>query len=99
MTLVRIALRLVLSTAVGFALPAQSSAQNSAPGSAPRKNLLVIGEEKVYRHEAVPHAMATIERLGRETGLWNTVIRTDTEPLTKKKLEYNARNLNDFDAV
>jgi hypothetical protein len=43
--------------------------------------------------------MATIERLGRETGLWDTVIRTDTEALTKKKLEYNAKNLNDFDAV
>jgi type 1 glutamine amidotransferase len=43
--------------------------------------------------------MATIERLGRETGLWETHIRTDTEPLTKKKLEYNAKNLNDFDAV
>ena len=25
--------------------------------------------------------------------------RTDTEPLTKKKLEYNAKNLNDFDSV
>ena len=59
----------------------------------------MIGEEKGYRHEAIPHAMATIERLGRETGLWDTVIRTDTEALTKKKLEYNAKNLNDFDAV
>ena len=43
--------------------------------------------------------MATIERLGGESGAWDTVIRTDTEPLTKKKLEYNAKNLNDFDAV
>src|SRR3954470_5613180 len=65
----------------------------------PRKRLLVLGEEKGYRHEAIPHAMATIEKLGRETGLWDTVIRTDTEPLTKKKLEYNAKDLNDFDAV
>ncbi len=65
----------------------------------PRKRLLVIGEEKGYRHEAISHAMATIERLGRETGAWDTYIRTDTEPLTKKKLEYNAKNLNDFDAV
>src|SRR5580765_3506126 len=71
----------------------------TAAGSAPRKRLLVIGEEKGYRHEAIPHAMATIERLGRESGLWDTVIRTDTEALTKKKLEYNAKNLNDFDAV
>ena len=36
------------------------------------KRLLVIGEEKGYRHESVSHAMATIERLGRDTGLWNT---------------------------
>jgi uncharacterized protein len=64
-----------------------------------KKRLLVIGEEKGYRHEAVSHAMATIERMGRGSGLWDTYIRTDTEPLTKKKLEYNAKNLNDFDAV
>jgi uncharacterized protein len=64
-----------------------------------KKYLLVIGEEKGYRHEAVSHAMATIERLGRESGLWDTTIRTDTEVLTKKKLEFNAKNLNDFDAV
>jgi uncharacterized protein len=65
----------------------------------PRKKLLAIGEEKGFRHESISHALATIERLGRETGLWDTYIRTDTEPLTKKKLEYNAKNLNDFDAV
>jgi type 1 glutamine amidotransferase len=63
------------------------------------KRLLVLGEEKGYRHESVSHAMATIERLGRESGLWTTTIRTDTEVLTKQKLEYNAKNLNDFDAV
>jgi type 1 glutamine amidotransferase len=67
--------------------------------AAHRKQLLAIGEEKGYRHEAVSHALATVERLGRESGLWDTTIRTDTEPLTKKKLEYNAKNLNDFDAV
>lgn len=65
----------------------------------PKKHLLVLGEEKGYRHEAVSHAMATIERMGRESGLWDTTLRTDTEVLTRKKLEYNAKNLNDFDAV
>jgi uncharacterized protein len=64
-----------------------------------KKHLLVLGEEKGYRHESVSHALATIERLGEKTGLWDTTIRTDTEVLTKKKLEYNAQNLNDFDAV
>src|SRR6202050_1351380 len=73
--------------------------QAQAPVQTRKKQLLVIGEEKGYRHDSVSHAMATIERLGVSTGLWDTTIRTDTEALTKKKLEFNARNLNDFDAV
>src|ERR1700733_9843820 len=91
MKAVRYAL-ILLCTAVAIACPAQSS-------NSQKKHLLVIGEEKGYRHESVSHALAAIERLGRESGLWDTTIRTDTEALTKKKLEYNAKNLNDFDAV
>lgn len=87
--------RVVAWIAVSAALVAGTLDQ-TAPA---RKRLLVIGEEKGYRHEAVTHAMVTIERLGRETGSWDTVIRTDTEALTKAKLEYNAKTLNDFDAV
>jgi len=82
---------------VVLALSGHPIAQSSTAPA--RKRLLVIGEEKGYRHEAVSHALATIERLGTQTGLWETTIRTDTEVLTKKKLEYNAKNLNDFDAV
>lgn len=78
------------------ALSAFSASQSVAAG---KKQILVIGEEKGYRHEAVSHAMATIERLGKETGLWDATLRTDTEALTKKKLEYNAKNLTNFDAV
>lgn len=65
----------------------------------PRKRLLVIGEQKGYRHEAVSHALSTIERLGDDSGLWQTVIQTDVEHVTKQKLEYNAKNLNDFDGL
>ncbi len=85
-------------TAVALAamLAAAVGGTHAAPA---RKKLLAIGEEKGYRHQSISHALATIERLGRETGLWDTFIRTDTEALTKKKLEYNAMNLNDFDAV
>src|ERR1700676_2572376 len=88
-------LRMVLLI-IFVAFSSRCGAQTAAQ---PKKHLLVLGEEKGYRHEAVSHAIATIERLGRETGLWATTIRTDTEVLTKKKLEYNAKNLNDFDAV
>ena len=82
-----------------FLLVLIACSQSPAQSVHPKKQLLVIGEEKGYRHQAVSHAMATIERLGNDTGLWDTTIRTDTEALTKKKLEYNAKNLNDFDAV
>jgi type 1 glutamine amidotransferase len=83
---------LLLVVVLGGTLVAQD-------GGTPRKRLLVVGDEKGYRHEAITRAMVTVERLGRESGLWETVIRTDTEVLTKRKLEYNARTLNDFDAV
>lgn len=88
--------RSFLFVPAGLMLRGLGMSQTAAP---PRKKLLAIGEEKGYRHEAVSHALATIERLGRESGIWDTHIRTDTEALTKKKLEYNAKNLNDFDAV
>jgi type 1 glutamine amidotransferase len=83
---------IILCTAIAVTCPAQS-------GNSQKKHLLVIGEEKGYRHESVSHAMATVERLGKQTGLWDTTLRTDTEALTKKKLEYNAKNLTNFDAV
>jgi type 1 glutamine amidotransferase len=88
--------RTLLGAAIVLLLSGLSFGQNAAH---PRKQLLAIGEEKGYRHETVSHALATIERLGRESGLWDTFIRTDTEALTKKKLEYNAKNLSNFDAV
>ncbi len=89
-------LRIKLLLAMSAILTAGHCGAQAPPA---RKRLLVLGEEKGYRHEAVSHAMATIERLGRESGLWTTTIRTDTEVLTKKNLEYNAKTLNDFDAL
>src|SRR3569833_3180922 len=90
-------IRLVCGVLAAASITYLTMGAQSAPPA--RKKLLAIGEEKGYRHEAVTHALSTIERMGRESGLWDTYIRTDTEPLTKKKLEYNAKNLNDFDAV
>ena len=43
--------------------------------------------------------MAAIYDMGKESGLWDTMLRTDTELLTKKELKNNAKNLNYFDAV
>ncbi len=43
--------------------------------------------------------MAAIYDMGKQSGLWDTTMRTDTELLTKKNLGRNAKNLNYFDAL
>jgi type 1 glutamine amidotransferase len=59
-----------------------------------------------YQHDSISHALSTIERLGYETGLYDTVIRTDSQLITKGKVltadgtpSLYAKNLNDFDAI
>jgi type 1 glutamine amidotransferase len=77
---------------------------NSVPH---RKRVLAWADvSNGYQHDAVSHAIATIERLGYETGEYDTFIRTDSQLITKqpvlghdgKPLLY-AKNLNDFDAI
>jgi len=64
------------------------------------KHVLVIGETKGYEHDSVPDAMVAIYEMGRDTGLWDTTLRTDTELLTKKKIgDRNVKNLDYFDAI
>lgn len=75
----------------------------SLPGPAaaepPKKRVLALGDTstRTYQHAAISHALATIERLGRQSGLYDTWIRTDTQLVTKQKSAH--RNLADFDAI
>ena len=63
------------------------------------KHVLVIGQTKGFEHDSISAAMDTIYQLGKQSGLWDTMLRTDTELLTKKKLGNNAKNLDYFDAI
>ena len=86
--------RLSLALLIGFALTV------SAPSQPKKKKILAIGQVKGFQHDSVSHALATIERMGRESGVYDTYIRTDTQLLTKQRIEAgNAKNLNYFDAV
>ena len=77
-------------------------------GSMPhRKRVLAWADvQNGYQHDSVSHALATIERLGYETGLYDTIIRTDSQLITKGKIltkdgtpSLYAKNLDDFDAI
>lgn len=70
-----------------------------APQQPRKKRVLAIGASVGYHHDSVSDALGTVWNLGRETGLWDTFIKTDTELITKKKLGGNAKNLDQFDAV
>ncbi|MCX6623608.1 MAG: ThuA domain-containing protein [Acidobacteria bacterium] len=69
-----------------IALAAGSLLMGQSTPPAKKKRILAIGEVKGYQHESVSHALATIERLARESGIYDTYIRTDSQLLTKKKL-------------
>src|SRR6266567_1991165 len=40
----------------------------------------------ISQHDSVSHALAVIERLGYESGLWDTYIRTDSNIASKRPL-------------
>lgn len=63
------------------------------------KHVLVISQTKGFEHDAISTAMAAIFDMGRESGLWDTMLRTDTELITKKTMDRNAKNLDYFDAI
>lgn len=94
-------------------LPLLCQAQQPAPAAAPRpdpwpghKKVLALADvSTAFQHDSVSHALATIERLGRESGVYMTIIRTDTQLVTKSPVMangaevLNSKNLNFFDAV
>ncbi len=64
-----------------------------------QKRVLFIGQTKGFQHDSVSYAAGTIWKLGHDTGLWNTYIKTDCQLITKQRLTGNAKNLSFFDVV
>lgn len=54
-------------------------------GGAPRKVLLAWADTRngISQHDFTSHALAIVERLGYESGLWDTFIRTDSNIVAK----------------
>jgi type 1 glutamine amidotransferase len=105
---VRFLSRAVVAAAVAWAAwsfhephaAAQAQAPARAPGQAPvKKRILVVGAAGGFEHDSIADSMATIWKLGRESGVWDSYLRTDYELITKKDIGRNAKNLSYFDAV
>ena len=69
----------------------------------PPKRVLAWGDTiTAYQHDSVSHALATMERLGHDSGAYEMYIRTDSQLITKQTIPAparNTRNLNYFDAI
>jgi len=81
------------------------------PRPAPKHVLAWADVRHGYQHDSISHALATIEQLGRQSGLYDTFIRTDSQLITKRQVDFGptpgiatgesilARNLDYFDAI
>jgi hypothetical protein len=87
----------LISILVAGALTAgQMMAQTAA---AKPKHVLVIGQTKGFEHDSVSDAMGSVWKMGQDSGLWTTFMRTDTEWITKGKTGRNGKNLDYFDVL
>src|SRR5579884_4315065 len=88
-------------TPAAGAPPAGGRGGRGPGGPPPRfvKRVLVIGAAKGFEHDSITDSMATVWRMGRESGMWDANLRTDYEWLTKGQVGRNGRNLNQFDAL
>jgi len=103
-----------------LACVAISAASVSAPRgaqtgtAAARKHVLAWADVRNgYQHDSISHALATIERLGRDSGAYDTLIRTDSQLITKRPItfppgtgiaagaggDFNVHDLTYFDAI
>lgn len=71
-----------------------------------RKNLLAwVDVRNGFQHDSISHAVSVIERLGYDSGVYDTYIRSDSQPITKHGMfgsdgqAVYGHDLNDFDAI
>ena len=86
-------------------------ARQAEPPRRPLKHVLAWGDVQAgYQHDSISHAFSVIERMGRDSGLYDTFIRTDSQLITKRPIDFGDaqialgesflyRNLDYFDAI
>ena len=78
------------------------------PWAGKKKLLAVADVQSGFHHDSISHALASVEQIGREKGDWVTMIRTDSQLITKGQIVgkdryegrgVNARTLDFYDAM
>ncbi|WP_428305018.1 ThuA domain-containing protein [Lacipirellula sp.] len=92
-----------------IAASAGGRGERSDPWAGKRKLLAVADVQTGYHHDSISHALATLSRIGRESGAFVTNIRTDSQLITRQPIigtgpkyggkRVNARTLSEYDAL
>src|SRR4051812_34134955 len=66
--------------------PAAALSQAAAPRTFSKHVLAWADVRNGYQHDSITHAVSTIEQLGWKSGLYDTIIRTDSQSITKSPI-------------
>ena len=81
---------------------AAQGGRGGAPPAGIRKHILVFGMTKGFHHDSVSNGMASVSKMGRDTGAWDSEISTDPAIIRaaeKPVGEFTPLNLANFDAI
>src|SRR5512134_1903980 len=81
-------MKLLAAVAAGVSLLGMTElgTQSQGPKVFPKHVLAWADVRNGYQHESITHALSTIERLGWQSGLYDTIIRTDSQSITKSPI-------------
>lgn len=105
MKYIRTATAISLASLCAFLYSRHLTAQTSTATVPPNRmaHVLVISQTKGFEHDSIPDAMASVWKMGHDTRLWETYLRTDTELITKHptadQKRRNMKDLNYFDVL
>ena len=77
----------------------QPPAPRYQPPANGRKRILIIAQTMGWHHDSISDALAVLVKMGLDSNLYDAEIRTDSEWLTKKRLNPMRKNLVQYDAV
>jgi type 1 glutamine amidotransferase len=89
-------------TAPPAAAPAggpQQRPQAYQPPANGRKRILIVAQTMGWHHDSISDALAVLVKLGLDSNLYDAEVRTDSEWITKKRLNPMRKNLVQYDAV
>jgi type 1 glutamine amidotransferase len=77
----------------------QQRPQAYQPPANGRKRILIIAQTMGWHHDSISDSLAVLVKLGLDSNLYDAEIRTDSEWITKQRVNPMRKNLIQYDAI